>query len=68
MSALLGFGQFPARLPLRVIHAFFAPAPISGLGMRDNASDATNPDAHYGYVPQEAVAILFLSLYGISTS
>ncbi|KAJ6496238.1 RTA1-like protein [Mycena sanguinolenta] len=26
------------------------------------------PDSHYGYVPQEAVAILFLALFGLSTA
>ncbi|KAJ7132563.1 RTA1 like protein-domain-containing protein [Mycena epipterygia] len=34
--------------------------------MRDDDATAA-ADANYGYVPQESVAILFLSLYGIST-
>ncbi|KAJ7751899.1 RTA1-domain-containing protein [Mycena maculata] len=37
---------------------------ISTLGTRDNT---TADDAHYGYVPKEGVAILFLGLYGLST-
>ncbi|KAJ7120225.1 RTA1-like protein [Mycena epipterygia] len=33
--------------------------------MRDDAPPS--PDANYGYIPQESIAILFLALYGIST-
>ncbi|KAJ7486823.1 RTA1 like protein-domain-containing protein [Mycena latifolia] len=41
---------------------------ISHLAARDNTTTAaTAADDHYGYIPQEAVAILFLALFGIST-
>ncbi|KAJ6458326.1 RTA1-domain-containing protein [Mycena vitilis] len=40
---------------------------FSQLGRRNNATTAAD-DAQYGYVPQQAVAILFLALYGLSTT
>ncbi|KAF7341349.1 hypothetical protein MVEN_01871400 [Mycena venus] len=40
-------------------------ATLSPLVNRDDQT--ANDDSQYGYVPQEAVAILFLALYGIST-
>ncbi|KAJ6577030.1 RTA1 like protein-domain-containing protein [Mycena vulgaris] len=40
-------------------------AAFSGLAKRDDATAAA--DEHYGYIPQEAIAIIFLALYGIST-
>ncbi|KAF8161965.1 RTA1 like protein-domain-containing protein [Mycena galopus ATCC 62051] len=42
---------------------------LSQLLIRDNqTATAIADDAQYGYVPQEAVAILFVTLYGISTT
>ncbi|KAF7341318.1 hypothetical protein MVEN_01868100 [Mycena venus] len=40
-------------------------AMLSRLAIRDD--QPVTEDSQYGYVPQEAVAILFLTLYGIST-
>ncbi|KAJ7136413.1 RTA1 like protein-domain-containing protein [Mycena crocata] len=41
---------------------------ISLLAARaDNTTQTVSEDDQYGYVPQEAVAILFITLYGIST-
>jgi hypothetical protein len=46
---------------------FSAPAAtLSRLVIRDDTTAAD--DEQYGYVPQEYVAIMFLALYGISTS
>ncbi|KAJ7453396.1 RTA1-domain-containing protein [Mycena latifolia] len=39
---------------------------ISQLALRDNTIVAAD-DEHYGYVPHESIAILFLALFGIST-
>jgi len=47
----------------------FVPGPaltLSRFAFRDDTT--VSDDDQYGYVPQEAVAILFLSLYGISTT
>jgi hypothetical protein len=47
----------------------FVPGPAltsSRFAFRDDTT--VSDDDQYGYVPQEAVAILFLSLFGISTS
>ncbi|KAJ6537635.1 RTA1 like protein-domain-containing protein [Mycena capillaripes] len=47
----------------------FVPGPALTLLRFDFRDDTTvSDDDLYGYVPQEAIAILFLSLYGISTS
>ncbi|KAJ7471661.1 RTA1 like protein-domain-containing protein [Mycena galericulata] len=37
------------------------------LSIRDNATQIALDEEQYGYIPQEAVAITFLVLYGIST-
>ncbi|KAJ7028653.1 RTA1-like protein [Mycena alexandri] len=46
--------------------AFELPATISTLTLRDDAP--TDDNSQYGYKPSEAIAILFITLYGISTS
>ncbi|KAJ7155123.1 RTA1-like protein [Mycena filopes] len=40
---------------------------ISRLALRDDAAAPTEDDSQYGYKPSEAVAILFITLFGIST-
>ncbi|KAJ7728349.1 RTA1-domain-containing protein [Mycena metata] len=45
--------------------AFEPLATISRLTLRDDAS--TDDNSQYGYKPSEAIAILFVTLYGIST-
>ncbi|KAJ7037219.1 RTA1-like protein, partial [Mycena alexandri] len=44
---------------------FDLPATISTLTLRDDAP--TDDNSQYGYKPSEAIAILFITLYGIST-
>jgi hypothetical protein len=63
-SLLLGRRRLICLAP-RYAH-FSAPAgTLSRLAMRDDTT--VSPDDQYGYVPSEAVAILFLALFGIST-